>query len=166
LAGKPPQDKRLKVTRLFRDELVAVLSREHPWAGRRRVEAVDFAGAHLFTDRGALGRTSPFGRMLADACVAPRKTTLVPMAGGVALDLVRAGLGVTVTPHWTVAPLLKATGLTTVRITGRGLWVEWFLVTRREPFERPLRTFVEALRREHPRAATRQRRAVRQPPGP
>jgi DNA-binding transcriptional LysR family regulator len=114
------------------------------------VQANDFGAPHLFTDRGVLGRASPFGRMLADASVAPRKTTVVPMARGVALDLVRAGLGVTVTPRWTVVSLLKATGLTTVRITGRGLWVEWFLVTRQEPFDRPLRTFVEVLRREHP----------------
>jgi LysR family transcriptional regulator, regulator for metE and metH len=155
VVGDKPPDKRLKAYRLFRDELVAIVSREHPWAARRRLDASDFAAAHLFTDPGGLGRRSPFGRMLADASVAPRKTTLVPMAGGVALELVREGLGVTVTPHWTVAPLLKSAGLTSLRIGSRGLWLDWSVVTRQEQLDRPLRSFLAALQREHPQARPR-----------
>lgn len=153
VADRIPRDRRLRVTRLFRDELVAVVPRRaHPWSRRPQVSAKDFADAHLFTDAGALERTAPLGRALALASVAPRRTTMVPMVGTVAVDLVRAGLGVTLLPRWTVAPLLRANGLRTVRVGARGLWLDWALVTRNEPLERPLGAFVETVRRHHPQA--------------
>lgn len=174
VAGRIPRDRRIKVKRLFRDELVAVVRRGHDWTRRPSVQVSALADIHLFTDAGALERTAPLGRALAAAQVTPRKTTFVPLVGTVALDLVRAGLGVTLMPHWTVAPVLRSHDLAAVRVGARGLWLEWSLATRNEELDRPVRALVDVIERNNPHAhrraarrgplASRRRRATGRPP--
>ena len=149
VAGRIPSDRRIKVKRLFRDELVAVVRRGHTWTTRPSVDVSALADVHLFTDAGALERSAPLGRALASAQVTPRKTTFVPLVGTVALDLVRAGPGVTVMPHWTVAPVLRSNGLAAVRVGARGLWLEWSLATRNEALDRPVRALVNVIELNH-----------------
>jgi LysR family transcriptional regulator, regulator for metE and metH len=145
-AGEPQANKHLSSKRLFRDELVAVVSRCHPWAKRRRVGARDFASEQLFTDHGALARSAPLGALLVEAAVTPRKTTFVPTIGSAALDLASANLGVVVAPLWTVAPTLSEKELAAVRIGARGLRLQWSLATRNERLERPVLTLLEVIR--------------------
>ena len=168
VAGRIPSDRRLKVRRLFRDELVAVVRRGHGWTRRPSVDVSALADVHLFTDAGALERTAPLGRALSAAQVTPRKTTFVPLVGTVALDLVRAGLGVTLMPHWTVAPVLRSHGLAAVRVGARGLWLEWSLATRNEELDRPVRALVDVIELNNPhghRRAARRRPLARDPVG-
>jgi len=70
------------------------------------------------------------------------------MQGTVALDLVHANLGVTVMPRRTAAQLTPAKDFA-LTIGKRGLWLDWFVVTRREPCERPLATFLDVLLEQH-----------------
>jgi LysR family transcriptional regulator, regulator for metE and metH len=142
MAGKLAHDRHLKTRRLFRDELVAVVSRRHPWAGERQVPPRAFGSEQLFSDEDALKKDAPLGRVLAEAHTRPRKISIVPMNGTVALDLVRANLGVTVMPRWTVAELASRGDLALVRIGGRGLWLEWSAIVRNEPSEPALATFL------------------------
>lgn len=74
------------------------------------------------------------------------------MTGSVALDLVRAGLGVTLFPRWTVQDQLRAGDLAPARIGKRGLWLDWCLATRREPADAPLEGFLTLMRSLHPLA--------------
>jgi LysR family transcriptional regulator, regulator for metE and metH len=146
--GRPPG---LEVRPLFRDELVAVVGRKHPWFGRRRVDAAGFASEHVITDSGILRPTSVFARALAEAGVAPRKVTLVPPAGSVAVDMARASLGVTLLPLWTFESLRDA-NVAAVRVGRRGLWLKWSLATRAEESDGALGAFLRAVRAGHPRA--------------
>jgi LysR family transcriptional regulator, regulator for metE and metH len=148
-------DRRIRTTRLFRDELVAVVGRRHRWASLARVEPASFAGEQLFADDRALAADAPLGRALLEAGVRPRKLTEVPMTGTVALDLVRANLGVTIMPRWTVAPMAPARDFALVRVGPRGLWLEWSIATRDEPREGPLGALVATVRAVHPRARRR-----------
>jgi LysR family transcriptional regulator for metE and metH len=145
LAGKPPRDRRLKCTPLFRDELVAIVSRRHPWARQRRVEVAAFADEQLFCDEHALETREPLGHALAKAGVAPKKRSLVPMHGTVALDLVHANLGVTVMPRWTAAPFTPRKDYALLPIGACGLWLDWFVVTRQEIADKALSTFLGVL---------------------
>lgn len=150
VTGRLPRDQRLRSRRLFRDELVAVVSRRHPWAKRAWVPAEAFASEHLFADARALDPKEPLGAaLLAAGRSTPRKLTQLPMTGGVALDLVRANLGVTLLPRWTVSGQLRPS-LVTVRVQRRGLWLDWQLTTRREPERPELQTFLAIMRAEHP----------------
>lgn len=145
IVGKLAHDRRLKTRRLFRDELVAVVGSRHRWSGERSVSPRAFASEQLFSDEEALNRDGPLGRMLAEAHTRPRKVSIVPMNGTVALDLVRANLGVTVMPRWTVAALASRGDLALVRVGARGLWLEWSAVVRNEPPDPALTTFVAVL---------------------
>ena len=145
VAGKPSRDRRLKAKRLLRDELVAVVGRRHPWAGARSIPPRAFADEQLFTDEESLSKDAPLGRFLADSAIRPRKVTIVPMIGSVALDLVRADLGVTVMPRWTVSPLASRDRLALVRLGARGLWLEWSVIVRNEPPPPALATFLALL---------------------
>jgi len=145
VAGKLPRDRRLDTTLLFRDELVAIVSREHAWAKQRRVDVASFAHEQLFCDEDALEPQAPLGRALDKAGVVPKKRTLVPMQGTIALDLVHANLGVTVMPRWTAAPFAPRKHFALVPIGGRGLWLDWFVVTRRESADGPLAKFLAVL---------------------
>lgn len=151
VTGKGPRDRRLQTRRLFRDELVAVVSDAHAWARRRSVEARDFAEEQLFGDARALDPREPLGAALAKARVSPRKLTAVPTTGNVALDLARAGLGVTLAPRWAVTERLRGGGLALVRVGKRGLWLDWRLATRRETHAPALEHFLSVLRTERVR---------------
>jgi LysR family transcriptional regulator, regulator for metE and metH len=146
VAGKRARDRRVKDAHVFRDELVAVVSRRHPWANARRVPVRAFADEQLFCDAGALTTRAPLGGLLTRANVSPRKLSLVPMNGTVALDLVRANLGVTVMPRWTVAPVVGRDDLALVRLGARGLWLQWSAVTRSEPASSALAAFLGILK--------------------
>ena len=146
VAGKRTRDRRIKDAHVFRDELVAVVSRRHSWAKARQVPARAFAHEQLFCDEGALTKQAPLGGLLANANVWPRKLSLVPMNGTVALDLVRANLGVTVMPRWTVAPAVGRNDLALVRVGARGLWLQWSAITRREPASPALAAFLGILK--------------------
>ena len=70
----------------------------------------------------------------------------MPTNGTVALDLVRANLGVTVMPRWTVAPVVRRDDIALVRVGARGLWLQWSAVTRSEPASPALATFLGILK--------------------
>jgi LysR family transcriptional regulator for metE and metH len=147
------RDPRVRVARLFRDELVAVVGRGHPWAGLKKVDVRRFAGEHLWADADALQRDTPLTRAFQQAGnIAPRKLTGVPTGGGVPLEMARANLGITLMPLWTVEPLLAGGDLHAVRVGARGLWLEWSIATRAEEHAPPLAAFLAALRTHHPRA--------------
>lgn len=159
VTGKLPRDQRLQCKRLFRDELVALVSRSHPWAARRWVEAREFAAESLFADARALSPDEPLGAALLEAGnVTPRKLTQVPMTGSVALDLVEARLGVTLLPRWTLAEHSRR-GLALIRVSKRGLWLDWHLATRHEPASSALSSFITVVRavRPSPTGAPRKR---------
>lgn len=145
VAGKPPRDRRLDTKLLFRDELVAIVSRKHAWARQRRVNVTSFASEQLFCDEHALEPNAPLGRALAKAGATPKKRALVPMHGTVALDFVDANLGVTVMPRWTATSFAPRTRFALVPIGEQGLWLDWFVVTRHEAADQALKSFLSVL---------------------
>lgn len=146
VAGKRTPDRRTKNALIFRDELVAVVSSKHPWAGAKTIPVRAFAQEQLYCDDGAITKRAPLGRLLAEADVSPRKVSIVPTSGTVALDLARANLGVTVMPRFTVAQFARRDGIALVRVGPRGLWLEWAALTRNEPASVGLATFLEIMK--------------------
>ncbi|WNG38224.1 LysR family transcriptional regulator [Archangium violaceum] len=155
VAGAKRPGPRIQLVPLFRDELVALVGREHPWFGLREVHAREFAGQHLWVDDGALRSDTLLGRALAEAGnVTPRKVTRIPMTGGVAMEMARGNLGITVMPRWAAEPSLAEGDLWAVRVGAKGLWLEWSVATRAEDPEPALAAFLDLLRTHHPRSRT------------
>jgi LysR family transcriptional regulator, regulator for metE and metH len=152
-------DPRVRLTPLFRDELVALVGRAHPWYGRKSVPVRALADQHFWADEGAFRRDSALGKVLArEGEVAPRKITLVPMSGIVPIEMARENLGITLMPRWAVEALLAEGDVGAVRIGPRGVWLDWAVAVRNEEPEPAHAGFLRALAEHHPRA--RKRRAA------
>ena len=139
----PPSDRRLSVRPVLRDELIAVVSPAHPWAGRRHVAPEAFADQHLFLYHVAPTESTLFQEFLTPAGVTPHRVSHLQLTEAV-VELVKADLGISVLARWAVAPQLDDGSLVAVRLGTGGLVRAWSAVTRRRKDEPAhLRGFVD-----------------------
>src|SRR5918996_3909366 len=129
-----PDDKRLVSQPLFEDELVAVVPPSHPFAKRAHVEADDFADEHLIIYTADRSDSYTFRRILSPAGVEPARVSQVPLTEAI-LELVKAGLGVSVMARWAIEPALKTGTVRAVRISRRGVFRPWTAVALKDRVE-------------------------------
>jgi LysR family transcriptional regulator for metE and metH len=141
-------DKRIVTVPLFEDELCAVVAPDHPFAARAFVEPRDFADQHLYVYTADRRDSYTFTRIFTPAGVEPARVYEVPLTEAI-LELVKAGLGVSVMARWAIAPALRAGEVRTVRITRSGVQRTWQAATLQDRPE-PLwqREFVALLARQ------------------
>jgi LysR family transcriptional regulator for metE and metH len=147
IVSTPVRDRRIDTTPLFRDEMMAIVAPDHPWAAKRWIAAEDFANEHLISYTLSPSESTLQQEVLIPAGVAPRQISQVELTEAI-IELVRAGLGVGVLARWAVAPQLDAGTLRAVSITDRGLERQWSAATlRHKSTPLHLRAFVELLGR-------------------
>jgi len=127
-------DKRLASVPLFEDELVAVVAPTHPFAKRAFIEPEDFAEEHLIVYKADRHDSYTFNRILGPAGVEPARVSQVPLTEAI-LELVKAGLGVSVIARWAIEPAIKSGAVKAVRIGKRGVYRAWTAVTLRNRVE-------------------------------
>lgn len=127
-------DKRVTTTTLFEDEQVCVVAPSHPFASRSFIEADDFADEHLIVYKVERADSVIFSRVLAPAGVEPARVSQVPLTEAI-LEMVKAGLGVSVMARWAIEPAIRAGAVRAVRITRRGVRRAWTAVTLKERAE-------------------------------
>jgi LysR family transcriptional regulator, regulator for metE and metH len=141
-------DKRLATSALFDDELVAVVAPSHPFAKRAFIEPDDFAEEHLIVYKAERADSFIFARVLGPARVEPARVSQVPLTEAI-LELVKAGLGISVMARWAIEPAIKAGTIRAVRITRRGVHRSWTAVTLKDRTEpRWQKDFVALLSRQ------------------
>jgi LysR family transcriptional regulator, regulator for metE and metH len=118
-----PRDRRLLQRPLFQDELVAVMRPDHPLASRPHLRPADFADQHL------LIYSTPeenifMQRLLLPAGIVPAKVTQVQLTEAI-VELVKAGLGISVLATWAVAPQVESGALAARPLTRQGLRRQW-----------------------------------------
>jgi DNA-binding transcriptional LysR family regulator len=126
LVTLPVETDRIRVTEIGRDELVAVVQREHAWAERRRIPAADFADEPLILYDRESRMTETVLHFLLEEGVFPRVAVEVDQIA-VVKELVRLGLGVAVLPAWAVRPEIEAGVLRAVSLGTQGLPRAWCL---------------------------------------
>lgn len=136
-------DAKLRAISLFDDALVAVLPPQHVLATRPYLVPQDFSDEHLILYD---AKTADVMReVLLSAGVRPRRVSSLRITDGL-LNLVKAGLGITVVAGWAAAAEVAAGHLVVVPITEHGLRRQWQAVysatTEPPPY---LRAFVEQL---------------------
>ena len=144
IVSLPVRDRELTITPFFRDELVAIAPRESAWRRVKTADAVTLAGQPLILfEAGATLRRIIDG-WFHRAGVAPRS----PMELGnteAIKKLVEAGLGLSVTSWFSVAPEVRQRVLTAIRLAP-SLERQIGLVRRRDKPKTPaLDAFVAAL---------------------
>jgi LysR family transcriptional regulator for metE and metH len=141
-------DRRLDIEALFDDELVAVVSPTHPFAKRSFIQPEDFAEEHLIIYSADPQDSYTFTRILRPAKVEPARVSQVPLTEAI-LELVKAGLGVSVMARWAIEPSIRTGAVNAIRIGKRGVFRSWTAVTLRDRVEpKWQREFVNLLSRQ------------------
>jgi LysR family transcriptional regulator for metE and metH len=122
------KDDRVRLTRLFRDELVGIVSARHRLANRQQIPVSALAEEPYWGAPESFARGTPLGNALEAAGVSLTRVTVLPHASGAPVEMLRANLGVTVCRRWFVAPDLARGEVVALRI-GRGLWLDWSVAT-------------------------------------
>jgi LysR family transcriptional regulator for metE and metH len=128
------EDKRLATSPLFEDELVAVVPPSHPFAKRAWIDATDFAEEHLIIYKADRQDSYTFRHILAPAGVEPARVSQVPLTEAI-IELVKAGLGISVMARWALEPALSSGAVKAIRIGKRGVFRPWTAVTLRDRVE-------------------------------
>ncbi|MFF5704019.1 LysR family transcriptional regulator [Streptomyces sp. NPDC012794] len=136
---------RVTLTRLFEDEMVAVVPDGHPWAGLPHLTARDFDGADLVLYDVYDQRRMPAEPLPIPAGAQPGRVTTMPVVTDLVVEMVAGGQGAAVLPNWVAAPYASSHGLALVRIGERPLTRTWFCATRPGPHPPHLESFVEEL---------------------
>jgi len=138
-----PPDTRLTAHPLFEDELVLVVPPGDVLSERSTVTAEDFSGRHLivYSEKGS----DVMNQLLIPSGIRPDRISSIQITDGI-LDLVKAGLGISVVAEWAAADDVSAGKLVAIPIEG-GLFVrQWQAVATPETMNLPhVRRFVELL---------------------
>jgi LysR family transcriptional regulator, regulator for metE and metH len=124
VVSTPYRHSKVTLKPLFQDELLAVVKPGHPLASRRHAVAEDFAGENLLVYQELEGGFF-YEQVLRPAGVRPKRTSQVQLTEA-AVELVKAGLGVSVLARWAVAPYITSGELRAVPITKKGLRRRWY----------------------------------------
>jgi LysR family transcriptional regulator for metE and metH len=140
-------------TRLFSDELVAVLPARHPLASRSHLKPEDFRDEVLILHSSKEDSTV-VREFLLPAGVDPGRVLELQLTEAV-LECVRAGLGITVLARWALASFAGADDLPTRPLSPRGMRRVWHadrLASR--PAGAALQSLVRILRKAIPGSVT------------
>ena len=140
------RDRRLKLTPLFRDELIAIVARQHPWAGRTFIRAEDFATEHLLAYTASRQQNTLMRAFLIPHRVTPAGVSEIPITEAL-IEMVAAGFGVAALARWAAASALERGLVSALRIGPRGFYLNWHAATLRSAANIPhVRTFIRALK--------------------
>ncbi len=141
-----PRDKRLSYQPLFKDEVVAIMKPDHPLAARPFLKARDFADQHLFLY--VEPKDSDLFRLfLTPAGVTPARVSQVQLTEAI-LEMVKAGLGVSVMARWAVKEQVEAGQLVARPLTSKGLRRQWSAALLKNDYAPPyVKEFIELLSR-------------------
>jgi LysR family transcriptional regulator for metE and metH len=121
-------DRRLRYCELFDDEHVAVVPASHRWASRPFVTPEEIANEPLYLFSRAIDNSFIVKNVLKPAGLTPAHATYVQLPEGI-IEMVKAGMGATVLPKWSIARSLASNEIKGVRITRGGVFRKWWAVT-------------------------------------
>lgn len=145
---------------VFDDEMLAIVSPDHPLAGRQYLKAADFEHETLIT-HSALAETTTYQRVLRPAGIEPGRHIAVVLTEAL-IEMVKAGMGIAVVSSWTVKPYIDAGMLVGIPLTRRGFTLHWqvaHLASRSLPAY--FTAFIDLLAAEGERLARESARAIR-----
>ena len=128
-SGKPERTP-TRSLRLFRDELTFIMPPDHPLAHKRFIVAQDLIDQTYISYSNIAEKGHEYEALLRPAQVTYKKLLRVELTEAI-VELVRGGFGVSILSHWAVAPYLRSGALAAAKVTPKGLFVDWYVVTRK-----------------------------------
>jgi LysR family transcriptional regulator, regulator for metE and metH len=157
------QMNRVRLHRLFDDELIALVAASHPWARQPRVEARDFDDVHLVLHQSYDPASTPAVPLPIPPGATPGRLTTIPLANDLLVEMVASGDAVTILPTWVAAPYLSGRDVVAVPVGSTPQSRTWYCATRHGAREEQVDAFVDVLlghfagERRQPRAAVPER---------
>jgi LysR family transcriptional regulator for metE and metH len=144
LVSSRVRDRRLVVRPVFEDEQIVIASPSHPFAGKTHVRVADMQGQTLFLYP-PKEDSRVLNEILLPAGAAPSRVEEVQLTEAI-VELVRAGLGVSVLARWAVQPLVASGRLVARPLTSRGLHRRWSAVMPKDLAQTDfVRAFIDLL---------------------
>jgi LysR family transcriptional regulator, regulator for metE and metH len=128
ITSDPIKDSKINYIELFQDEMVVVVSANHPWVEKRFVVAEDFKNEHLLIHSLPLETVTVHQLVLSPAGITPKKITPLPLTEA-SIEMVKADMGIMVMASWALQPYLKSNALKAVKIGKQGLKRKHFVAT-------------------------------------
>jgi LysR family transcriptional regulator for metE and metH len=139
------RNRKLLFKPLFKDELVVIMSPDHRLAAQAYCSAKDFVTEHLLVYAVPKEELTVYNKLLLPAGVAPKHVSRVELTEAI-IEMVKAGLGLSVMARWAVAPQVEAGTLCALPLTARGFHRQWSAAMIRHKGVPPyLLKFVELL---------------------
>ena len=123
-----PKDARLRLQPLFQDEHAVIVAPDHPFATRAFITPEQLSRERLFLYSRSLDDALIVQTVLRPARLEPRDVTLIRLTEAI-LEMVKAGLGVSVLPTWSIEPAIESGVVKAVRITKAGVFRRWDAAT-------------------------------------
>lgn len=152
---QPSRNKNLRLTPMFEDEMVLVMSPQHRLAAQAQISAKELAGetALVYPPR----EESTLLKIIHAAGVEPERVLEIPLTEAI-IELAAAGTGVGFLARWAVAPHEEFKKVVTRPLSNRGCKRQWHAVTlRNQPSPPYLMEFLDALSGHAPKQARRLR---------
>jgi LysR family transcriptional regulator for metE and metH len=153
-------DPRLRFRELFDDEQVAVVARGHGWAARAFVTPEELVSEQLYLYSRSIDDSFLVQKVLRPAGIELRRVTYLQLTEGI-LEMVKAGMGVSVLPKWSIANAIASGDVRALRITKAGVFRKWYAATLSGIAPTPfLEDFIRLLIKQGPTAKTVARRRL------
>ena len=154
-------DKRLLFRELFDDEHVAVVPQGHAWASRSYVTPAELVTEQLYLYSRSIDDSFIVQKVLRPAGIELQRVTYLQLTEGI-LEMVKAAMGASVLPKWSIANVIASGDIKAIRITRTGVFRKWYAVTLRDGAAAPfVDEFIRLLIKQGPAA----KRVVRRPHG-
>ncbi len=152
-----PKNKSLRVTPMFEDEMVLVMSPEHRLTKSETVSLKELAGETVLVYPPK--EESTLLSLLRPAKVEPERILEMPLTEAI-VELASAGTGIAFMPRWSIAPHVDSGRAVARPLSAKGFLRRWYAVTlRNRPAPRYLTEFLELLSTCCPKYARRLRPA-------
>jgi len=154
-------DKRLCFRELFDDEHVAVVHPGHGWASRSFVTPEELVTEQLYLYSRSIDDSFIVQKVLRPAGIELRRVTYLQLTEGI-LEMVKAAMGASVLPKWSIANVIASGDVRAIRITRPGVFRKWYAATLKGDAPAPfVEEFIRLLIKQGPTA----KRIVRRPHG-
>ena len=145
VTSSAPARSTLRSLRLFRDELILIMARDHPLIRKKVISAHDLSDQVYISYSDVAEKGHEFEAFLKPARVSYRRLMKVELTEAI-IELVICGFGVSILSRWAVGHYLKTGALASARVTSRGLYVDWYAAVRKaEPKDAAASRMAEAL---------------------
>jgi LysR family transcriptional regulator for metE and metH len=151
-------DRRLRYHELFDDEHVAIVHPLHPWVARAFVTPEELVSEQLYLYSRSIDDSFLVQKVLRPSGIPLQRVTYLQLTEGI-LEMVKAGMGVSVLPRWSIVNVIASGEIKPIRITRTGVFRKWFAATLRDVAPTPfMEEFIRLLIKHGPAAKKTARR--------